>query len=351
MSVLATARTYKRHLLSHEAHAAARLTAAYHLIWAGILPHVTALQTALQQALDDGKPVTASSVMRLTQMHNLLSATESGMAHWSQLARAQVEASRTYAATLGSTSAQALLQATVPHGISYTFGTPSPDAIAHLSGVIAPSSPLGKVFRGWGADAAKAARSTLLTGLTRGQGPRQVARDLADAAQIPLQRALVISRNEMVSSYRGASLANYRANSDVVSQWRWVSDKGLRTCGLCLAMDGTLHDLDEDMVSHVSCRCAAIPVTRSWGDILGDLGADIHETSDAASHYQSGASWFDGLNAAQQDRVLGRAKGAAYRAGDLTLDDLVGTQHDRQWGPSLRERSMSDLGLSAADYR
>src|SRR5690242_1226914 len=180
----------------------------------------------MQPAIGAGQPITASSGRRLSQLHSLLDATERGVGHWQDMARSQVEATRTYAATLGNEAGQALLRATVPHGISYTFGVPSPGAIAHLSGSIAPTSPLGKVFRGWGADAAKAARSTLLTDLARGIGPRQVARNLARAAEIPLQRALVISRTSMLDSYRSANLANYQANSDVVEGWVWLASLG-----------------------------------------------------------------------------------------------------------------------------
>lgn len=340
MSILSTARTYKRTLMAHEAHAARQLTAAYQIIWAGILPHVQALQTALQQAQDDGKPVTASAVMRLTQAQNLLTATESSMAHWSQLARGQIETARTYAATLGNTAGHALLHASVPRGVSYVFGVPSPSAIAHLNGAIAPTSPLGKVFRGWGADAATAARSTLLTGLARGQGPRQVARDLARAAEIPLQRALVISRTSMLSSYRDANIENYRANSDVVEQWVWLATLG-SACAACTAMHGTKHSLSETMDSHPNCRCTPAPYTRSWSDILGDLGDGIRETR---LDVPTGAEWLADQDEATQRRVFGsNAAYNAYADGKASLDDFVGTRSSRQWGDSIYQRSARDV--------
>ena len=40
---------------------------------------------------------------------------------------------------------------------------------------------------------------------------------------------------------------------------------------------------------------------------------------------------------------------AAYRRGDITLDDLVGYRDDRKWGPVRWERSGKDLGIGAGE--
>ncbi len=72
-----------------------------------------------------------------------------------------------------------------------------------------------------------------MAGLAAGDGPRQIARVLRDVLDVAYSKALTISRTEALNAYRGAALANYRANSDVVSMWEWHADR--KACDLCKA--------------------------------------------------------------------------------------------------------------------
>lgn len=124
----------------------------------------------------------------------------------------------------------------------------------------------------------------------------------------------------------------------------------VHNCAACLAMDGSLHDLSETLDSHVQCRCAPVPVTKSWADILGPLGIDTSDIPDASivnSDYETGAQWLDSQDEATQRAILGNAKYDAYTNGDITLSDLVGTKSDADWGNSIYERSLADA-LTAA---
>lgn len=190
-----------------------------------------------------------------------------------------------------------------------------------------------------------------MTDLALGKGPAAVAADLARDAQVPLQRALVIARDQMLDAYRTAALDTYRANSSVVQQWMWVADQSANTCAACIFMDGSLHTLDEEMDSHVCCRCSPVPVTRSWADILGGMGLDgsaIPETSLSASSRQAGAAWFDQQAASVQDSILGVAGGKAYRAGDVSLADFVGHTTNPVWGGSYQQVSLKTAMAHAA---
>ncbi len=44
-----------------------------------------------------------------------------------------------------------------------------------------------------------------------------------------------------------------------------------------------------------------------------------------------------------QRRVLGKAGYEAYRAGAVTLDDFVGARRSREWGTTLRARSLAQI--------
>lgn len=58
---------------------------------------------------------------------------------------------------------------------------------------------------------------------------------------------------------------------------------------------------------------------------------------------------FARLTEAQQDGILGRAMGNAYRAGALRLEDVVGRTFNPDWGSMRRVRSLREiLGPEAA---
>lgn len=220
------------------------------------------------------------------------------------------------------------------------------DRLGHLA---ANNQPIADLFDNAGDEASARAGIALINGLS--QGPLAIAGQLAQALSIPQHRAETIARNELVSSYRDAQMANYRANSDVVGQWMWSAALG-SACIVCSDMDGTIHSMDEDLVSHVMCRCSPLPVTRSWSDIMGSYGlsaADIPETRITES-YGTGKDWFYSQSEATQISIMGPAKFEAWQRGDISLDDLVGVRQDGEWGGALYEKSLKELGLDARDY-
>jgi SPP1 gp7 family putative phage head morphogenesis protein len=156
-------------------------------------------------------------------------------------------------AQLGIRAGLALLNITVPRGVSWSFGVPSVDAIKRLVGAMQEGSPLAKLFRGFGAEAAKKVAHALITGVTLGWNPRRIAPLVQQALDISRHRALTISRNESLRAYKDAGQETYKANRDVVDKWVWHSALNGRTCVACIAMHGTEHDLDEHLNGHVNC--------------------------------------------------------------------------------------------------
>jgi SPP1 gp7 family putative phage head morphogenesis protein len=205
-------------------------------------------------------------------------------------------------------------------------------------GSLEEGSPLRKLFKSFGIEAARAVSRTLIGGLTLGWNPRKIAPLVEHALQVPRYRALVISRTEMLRSYKGAALENYKKNSDVVDKWIWhaaLSNK--RTCITCIAMHGTEHELSEELNGHPVCRCARIPKTKSWEDILGVKGIP-----DTRPKLQSGSEWFSKQDEDFQRRALG-AKYNAWQEGQFELSDVVKKTHDEQWGASVQEKSLKEL--------
>lgn len=87
------------------------------------------------------------------------------------------------------------------------------------------------------------------------------------------------------------------------------------------------------MGSHPACRCVQIPVLEN---------APLRETGEQA---------FARLPEAQQREVLGDAKFAAYRNGEISLRSLVGYRNDRRWGETRWERGLADAQRGKMDAR
>jgi len=327
---------YRQRLMQHETTAVTSLNSAHKHTLAGIQPHLEKIYTQMEEAHASGNPV---SLNWLYDMHRLtvVKALISGhINQYGAMAKSAVYGLKKIGVQLGERSALEQLNATKPMEISYSFGVPSDHALASIVGSTQAGSPLADLFDGFGAEAAEEAAHALITGVTLGDNPRKIAIEIEDALDVSRVRALTIARTECLRSYRMGNLLTMRQNDDVVSKWRWTCDKSARTCAACLAMDGTLHDLDEEMGSHPNCRCSPSPVTRSWSDILG---VDIPETR---LNIQTGEDWFGNQSEDVQRAILGN-KFDAWSNGDFSLSDVVGHSHDADWGHSVYEKSLKQL--------
>jgi SPP1 gp7 family putative phage head morphogenesis protein len=243
------------------------------------------------------------------------------------------------AVQLGQQAGMQQLQATVPTGVKYSFGVPHPAAIANIVGVTQAGSPLADLFNGFGEEAANGAAKALIRGVSMGSNPRAIARDVEDALGVSRARALTVCRTESLRAYRSANQLVFQQNSSVVKQWRWTSARNVNTCPACLAMDGSLHDLDEDMGSHPNCRCTMSPVTADLSDILGIDASDIPDTQPT---FQSGSEWLDEQDESTQREVLGNLYDG-WANGDFTLNDVVKHSYDADWGHSISVKPLKAL--------
>ena len=183
-------------------------------------------------------------------------------------------------------------------------------------------------------DAQAVMRQTLLRGVIVGDSPRDAA-DLMLARMRGdfnggLARAENIARTELLDAHRYAALESRRENRDVLAGWRWTCTYNARTCGACLAMDGQVFDLDTPGPhGHQSCRCVAVPVTKSWAD-LGFPG--MREPADDT---KTGRDWFDEQPERTQVGILGRKRLDALRSGRITWDDIPQVRQNPNWRPSV----------------
>lgn len=336
---------FRADLLAQEASTMRTLDAAHRHVLAAIEPALNRLFDQMVEQLANGEKIPASwlyEANRLTAIKKLISQE---MTQFAVLSQMQVSSLKRIAADLGAQAATEFLHASKPPDVAWSFGVPNPKAIADLVATTQAGSPLADLFSGFGAEAADEAANALLRGVALGKNPRAIAPEVQDALGISRDRALTIARQESLRCYKNSSTETYRANDDVVEQWRWTCALSIRTCSACIAMDGTIHDLSEDLESHVCCRCSPVPVTRSWEDILSDAGIDtsvLDDIPDTRPVLPSGADWLNSQDEATQKQILG-PRYTGWKNGDFSLSDTVAHKHDPDWGRSIGVKPLKAL--------
>lgn len=210
------------------------------------------------------------------------------------------------------------------------------NAVADLVGSLSDGSPLDKWLNEFVEDSVQVVKDTLLDGVARGINPADLGRVLAQATDLPLQRAMTLSRTETLRSYRSASIASMQANEDILSGWQW-SAASSGACLACQAKDGDVYPLSHSFFpGHPRCRCSPIPVLKD-DSLLPRL--------------ETQSERFYALPIAKQlDQIPLGARGD-FEAGRLTLQDFVHEDHDETWGSSVRTASITQARENARRRR
>jgi SPP1 gp7 family putative phage head morphogenesis protein len=305
--------------------AMAQIMAAYQDVLDRLTPLI---ELAQQQALADGV-ATPAQLFRLERWQELQRQTAVELERLARITGDVTTEAQARAVQLSltdnlafATAIGAQAQASVAAGWTHLPTT----AVEDLVG-LANNGPLRDLLNTFGDDGMRFITDELVKGIALGQSPRTVARSIEQGLEISRNRALTISRTEMMRAHRSATLRNYQANDDILKGWYWVSAHSARTCAACLAMDGTLHPLSESMDSHVACRCAKRPALKHL----------------PARTVEDGETWLARQDAATQDNVLGKSGGMFYRAGAVDLQHFVKVDESPVWG-----RSVTDGGIGWA---
>jgi hypothetical protein len=341
--IIVATRAARAAIIRSEAAAAQSIRLLHKHAVASTTGAIAATQHAMQAAANANDGAIPLGFAQQTH-YTVISQIRASIGHFGETAKPIISGVIQHGTQSGGAMAHAQLQASVPKGYTYAFALahPSPKQVQRTAQVY-------RLLDRYGDEAATAALHAIRQGVIAGRGAAVIARDIMVATDMSLVSALNTSRTESMYAFRDATLANYRANDDAVDAWIWFATLGT-ACAMCTAMHGTEHGLDEDMDSHNNCRCTQVPKTRSWADIFAGTGIDTSDIPETSIDVPSGASWFADQSETQQRDILGPAKYNAYKAGDISLADLVGKAHDSQWGASMYEKSLKDLGIDASDY-
>jgi len=226
---------------------------------------------------------------------------------------------------------QNALQATV----SVAVGLPTETVLSSIAG---DAIIMGATQAGWWAKQeadtefrfAAAVRQGLVAGETNAQIIARILgkQGFASVMDISRANAAALVQTSVQTVANDARLATLQANAEIVPQLRWVATLDGHTCIICAARDGmmwdtaTLDPIDGALPFlnpplHFNDRCV----------LVGDMGlttpgmrASSIGPIDSKTTF---TQFLDRMGADYQDEVLGKGRANLYRAGKLTLQDLV----------------------------
>ncbi|WP_010550517.1 phage minor head protein [Brachybacterium paraconglomeratum] len=184
------------------------------------------------------------------------------------------------------------------------------------------------------AEAQAAIRQQMMRGVAVGENPRRAAalavRGIEDQWNGGLARARTIARTEMIDAHRTAAQRVEEANSDVLAGWEWLTHGDERTCRACLSQHGSRHDVDEPgPLGHPNCRCARVPVTKSWEE-LGFPGM-----RDAQSRTGTAEELVESMPADDLRSILGDDGYEAWQRGDYPISEWSRRKSTDGWRDSF----------------
>jgi SPP1 gp7 family putative phage head morphogenesis protein len=363
-----TIQDFQQRLLRDERRAAAQMVRVYADSWKRIRKKLERLQTEYERAQSQGQDVGLGWLYQQQRLSSMQALVAKELAHFAKYAEGSVSAqqARVIAESLQFSRDMTILSLGAEYDGQGRFAvkTLHKGAIEALIGATQQGSALDRLFRQIREDGAKAAEDALVQGIVLGYNPRKIAPLIRDALGVQLNRALTISRTEVMRAQRVATAENYKQNADVVKGWRWQAALTGNTCPVCISLHGSEHPLSETMSSHPNCRCTSTAITKSWEELGAEYGVDFSGVekagpsfADVAKKYGitpeqqrtyanrklSGEAYFRSLSAEEQRAILGPSKWLAWKDGKFGFDALSRKTYSALWGEGVRQASLVEL--------
>lgn len=340
--VLDAANRFRAQALARERAVAVQLARAYGQVYRSLDPSIRALEEAVR-GLENPRPV---DIMRLGALRTLQAQVVEQVNRYAIYADTTIAGQMPVNIAAGLNDSRLLvesyfdpewlranglrLNSDVPAAIRASWVRVPTESVETMLGMMQPDSPLrSALVNRLGTVVADQMRDALVSGIARGLNPRAIVRDAAGQG---LTISLTTARTAQLNAYRYATAANYQANRDIVSGWRWLASLGPRTCASCLAMHGTIHPVDEPLNDHHNGRCTAVPIV----PLATKLGLPEPDIGNAETYLR-------GLPEAAQKAQLGPGVWEEWNSGRVKLSSLTTTYEDSVWGTMRRAPTLTEL--------
>lgn len=187
-------------------------------------------------------------------------------------------------------------------------------------------------------------RRALNAGLTNGETFDKIAARVTGRRDQGFRIGVIPSSRREIKNLVGTAVqhvnasaraATYQENDDIVKGERWTATLDDRTCPRCWSLEEAkiLYHVGEgpQPPAHLGpCRCARIPVLKSWRE-LGIDAEDVPKSTRASMDGQipedvTYGQWIKGQSAAVQDEALGPERAKLLRSGEVPFDKFTNDQ-------------------------
>lgn len=156
----------------------------------------------------------------------------------------------------------------------------------------------------------------------RVRGGRSGGRLIRGVLQTTKRDAEAITRTGINFVSNRAYLETYQANADVITGLEFTSTLDSRTSDLCISADGRVLDVmdpDPAYIPPLHPRCRSVLTPRTALDVEGIRASETGPQSGSTSY----EDWFRKQPPSKQNEIIGKAKAELFRAGKISLKDLV----------------------------
>lgn len=131
-----------------------------------------------------------------------------------------------------------------------------------------------------------------------------------------------------------ARVETLKANSDVVTGWRFIATLDSKTSSQCRSLDQRVFEMGKGPIPplHIRCRSSITPELDARYDFL-DEGATRASKDGYVSAQMTYYEWLSGQTSAFQDAALGPARAKLFRDGGLSAKRFAELQLDRNFMP------------------
>lgn len=214
-------------------------------------------------------------------------------------------------------------------------------------------------------------------GLVFGETPTQIGRRIWGTQnlqgtdgdrEISRRGAQVLAQTATASIALGVHQELYKRNRRVIRREKFVATLDSRTTPICRALDGGVYPVGEGPIPpvHINCRSVRVPVidgrqlgnrpatTATRKQLAGLRGPArrraVEKLTGRVPAETTFQTWLTRQSAGFQDELLGPARGALFRRGDLTLQNFVdnsGNQYTLRQLYERNPRAFQKAGLEA----
>ena len=305
--------------------------------WSGAWAEVAdEWSTALDELTAAGEWPTRTQVFRAKRAQRALNATVEALEGLASTSGVRIIQDVPVMSALGMVWAEQLVASQWPKGEALDWAAVDPKALSSI--VKRTTQQIEKATRRLPHDQSAVMKQVLVRGIAVGDNPRRAAALMLDRLGGVFdggrRRAETIARTEMLDAHRAAALAARKENANVLAGWEWQATLDVRTCPACLSMHGRIFPVDAaGPQGHQNCRCASLPVVKSWRD----LGFDM---DDPKSDMPDAEEWFNSQPDKVQAAIMGPERLRRLRSGDLLWDDLAVRRDNPGWRPSYVVRPL-----------